>query len=260
MSASPNSKQTGEWFEDWFNSPYYPLLYDNRSEEEARQFVREIIHFLAPPPGARILDLACGQGRLSRQLAERGFYVTGLDIAEDAIRLAREHENDHLSFFQHDMREPFRINYFDLVFNFFTSFGYFESEKDHLDTLVNVRKGLRPGGRFVLDYLNTVKVRARLVAHNEKRVGEVQFDMHRKFEDGHFIKDIHITDGDRRLHYREKVGGFTLEEFEELFRRAGLRITHTFGDYRLGPFRPEASERLIMVAEEPGPSGPESKK
>lgn len=240
--------EKGTWFEEWFNSPFYPLLYGNRDEAEASRFVDTVLRFLSPAVNARFLDLACGQGRLARQLAARGFEVTGVDISEKAIALARHSAADRLEFYQHDMRRVFRPDYFDYIFNFFTSFGYFEQEQDHLDTLHAVRQGLRPGGRFVLDYLNSVKVAAELVEHDEKQVGEVHFHLHRRIEDGHFVKDIDIQHGNQQLHFQERVRAFTREDFQMLFDEAGLDVLHQFGDYQLRPFQQEASDRLILIA------------
>ena len=248
MSKLDRSTEHGNWFEEWFNSPYYPLLYGNRNEEEAQQFVENMLDFLSPHPHARILDLACGHGRLARQLAARGYEVIGADISDTAISDARRHETARLSFVQHDMRQVFKRHYFDYIFNFFTSFGYFEHEQDHLDTLRAIREGLRDGGRFVLDYLNTVKVRRDLVANDSKQIGSVHFDLVRRFEDGHFVKDIAIQDGSREYRFQERVRGFMLNDFQYLFSCAGLKILHKFGDYRLGPYHEEESERLILIA------------
>jgi SAM-dependent methyltransferase len=249
MRQTYSQVQQGAWFEEWFNSPYYPLLYGHRDEREAQSFVDQILSLLDPAPGARILDLACGQGRLARQLASRGYEVIGVDISENAIAIAKQSEQDNLHFFQHDMRKTFRFGYFDFIFNFFTSFGYFEHDDDHLDTLRAVRQGLGRKGQFVLDYLNTVKVRAGLVKENTIMTGDVRFKLNRRFEEGYFVKDIDITDGASHMYFQERVRGFTLPELESLFSEAGLHIRHIFGDYHLAPYEEGTSERLILVAE-----------
>src|SRR5664279_4672531 len=101
------------WFKDWFNSSYYHLLYFNRDDREAAAFIDKLINYLQPHPGSKMLDVACGKGRHSIQLAGKGFDVTGIDLSEDSILEALKNENDQLHFYQHDMRLPFRINYFD---------------------------------------------------------------------------------------------------------------------------------------------------
>ena len=75
------------WFKDWFNSPYYHLLYANRDEREASDFIDALLEYLKSPPGSRMLDVACGRGRHSRYLESRGFDVTGLDLSTQQHRL-----------------------------------------------------------------------------------------------------------------------------------------------------------------------------
>src|SRR5436190_18774056 len=101
------------WFKDWFNSPYYHQLYFNRDEHEASAFINKLIDHLQPPVGSKMLDVACGKGRHSLQLATKGFDVTGIDLSEDSIREALQYESETLHFYQHDMRREFWINYFD---------------------------------------------------------------------------------------------------------------------------------------------------
>ena len=120
------------WFKSWFDSSFYHQLYAHRSESEAQGFIDNLIPELQPSPQAKMLDLGCGAGRHSKYLASKGFSVTGLDLAGSSIRQAQRSTNDNLQFYQHDMRIAFGKNYFDYVFNFFTSFGYFDStEEDH---------------------------------------------------------------------------------------------------------------------------------
>ncbi|MBI1227642.1 MAG: methyltransferase domain-containing protein [Bacteroidetes bacterium] len=237
-----------EWFKDWFNSPYYHLLYKNRDEQEAKNFIDRLLMVLNPAANSTVLDLACGKGRYSRYLAEKGFYVTGLDIAEASIKYAQQFENEHLSFFQHDMRQPYRINYFDYIFNFFTSFGYFETEKDHLKTVVNIGKGLHINGKFVLDFFNSKKVIANLQPVEEKKVGNVYFHIHRSLDDqGYILKNIQFEDNGEHFDFTERVRAFTLQEFRTLFRMAGMKIAQTYGCHELSPFDENTSDRLILV-------------
>ena len=116
-----------DWFESWFDSPYYHLLYSNRDEREADLFIKNLINYINPSTKSKILDLACGKGRHSKVLADLGFDVTGIDLSENSIVSAKKMENESLHFYTHDMRFPFRANYFDYTFNFFTSFGYFNT-------------------------------------------------------------------------------------------------------------------------------------
>lgn len=100
------------WYKNWFDSPYYHLLYQHRDEEEASQFIRTLINYLKPIHNSTMLDIACGKGRHSIALAEMGFDVTGIDLSWASIEEAKKSEHDKLHFYQHDMRLPFRINYY----------------------------------------------------------------------------------------------------------------------------------------------------
>jgi SAM-dependent methyltransferase len=174
--------------------------------------------------------------------------VTGLDIAEESIRFAQRFENERLSFFQHDMRRPYRINYFDYIFNFFTSFGYFETEKDHLKTVANIAKGLRPEGKFVLDFFNAKKVIKHLRYEEVKTVEGVTFHIHRSVAaGGYLLKNIQFVADDQHYDFTERVRAFTLPDFELLFRKAGLKIALAFGNYNLDEFDDLTSDRLILV-------------
>ncbi|WP_343701835.1 methyltransferase domain-containing protein [Chitinophaga sp.] len=242
-----------QWFKDWFNSPYYHLLYSNRDEKEAASFIDKLVDYLHPAPGAAMLDVACGRGRHARYLADKGFNVTGIDLSEESIAAARKLENDHLSFFQHDMRLPFRINYFDVVFNFFTSFGYFETRHENENALRTLANALKPGGRLVLDYLNSVYVAAHLVVDEVKEKDNVVFDIRREMDKGKFLKQINILDKKQllRSEYTESVSAFTREDFEEMFAKQGLQITDVFGDYHFNAFDRQHSPRLVLIAQKP---------
>ena len=140
------------WFKDWFNSPFYHQLYAHRDETEAADFIDKLITHLQPKAGARMLDVACGKGRHSMQLAANGFDVTGIDLSKESIAAALLNEGENLHFYEHDMRLPFWINYFDIAFNFFTSFGYFKTQREHDNAIRTIATALKPGGIFVMDF------------------------------------------------------------------------------------------------------------
>ena len=237
-----------EWFSQWFDSPYYHKLYQHHDDHEARSFIDALLHHLGPTTGATVLDLACGRGRHAQYLSRQGLQVTGLDISSSNIRHAQQFENDHLTFFQHDMRQLFRVNYFDYIFNFFTSFGYFDTDREHLQTLRHVATGLRPEGVFVLDFLNAVKVRRTLVRAEERTIDGVHFAIRRTFRQGYIYKRISFQQEGKMYQFREKVRGYQLQELESLFQQAGLRPTAIYGQYDLAPFDVNTSDRLILMA------------
>lgn len=235
-----------EWFSRWFDSPYYHLLYQHHNDDEASVFLDNLFARLLPPPGSRMLDLACGKGRHALYMSRLGFHVTGLDISESSISFARQFEHEGLDFFQHDMRKPFRINYFDFVFNFFTSFGYFKTDQEHIQTLRNVQRGLRPDGIFVLDFMNAHKVIRNLVQGETKIVGDIPFTIRRHVRDGLIIKSIVLNDQGREMAFEEQVNGFDLPKLQSMFQSAGLDIIGQYGNYDLAEYDQDESDRLIL--------------
>ena len=162
-----------DWFELWFDSTYYDILYKHRDTEEAKYFIDRLLKHLSPAADATMLDLACGAGRHSIYLASKGFEVTGIDLSEKNIQLARQHEHEKLSFFKHDIRNYFRVHYFNYIFNFFTSFGYFNHERDNIKTLRAANWGLKNDGIIVIDFLNSHLVIKHLVPEEQKTIDGV---------------------------------------------------------------------------------------
>ena len=146
-----------EWFKNWFNTPFYHVLYDYRNDEEAEFFMKNLVGFLQLKKGDRILDLPCGKGRHAVFLNAEGFKTTGADISENSIQYAKRFENANLKFTIHDMRDPLSHQY-DAIFNLFTSFGYFNEESTNIRILKNFKNALLPGGHIAVDFLNLKKV------------------------------------------------------------------------------------------------------
>ena len=238
------------WYKDWFNSPFYHKLYFERDDKEAEAFISTLINHLAPAPGSYMLDVACGRGRHSRILAEKGFRVTGIDISFDSIAFAKKFENEHLEFYQHDMRLPFRVNYFDHAFNFFTSFGYFKTRREHDDAIRTIANGLKPNGIFVIDYLNVHYSEDHLVYNEEKKLNGTSYEIHRWHDEAHFYKKIIISDPllHHTVDYTEKVSKFSFGDLNDMLSYHGLQAQEVFGDYHLGNYDVRTKPRLIIIA------------
>lgn len=234
-----------EWFASWFDSPYYPILYQHRDYAEAERFILQLLRHLAPAPTAHFLDLACGRGRHSVFLNQQGFRVTGLDLSPESIADARLSASETLDFAVHDMRMPLPGSY-DYILNLFTSFGYFDDPSDNLRVLREARKGIRPGGQLVLDFMNVPRVLAGLVPAEKKTLQGIDFGITRSVEAGHIVKRIHIRDGDKVFDFAERVQALGRADFEGLFSEAGWRITETWGDYDGNPWREAESPRIIF--------------
>jgi SAM-dependent methyltransferase len=246
-NALSGNDRKGQWFENWFDSKYYHILYGNRDQAEADRFMNNLIGFLAIPPHSRIHDLCCGKGRHSVFLNARGFEVTGTDLSAESIQYASQFENESLSFFRSDMRTEIRINYFDFVFNLFTSFGYFVSDKEHEQVIRAVYKSLKPNGVFVLDYLNASKIQKQLVGEETKKACGIPFHIRKRSEKGCFVKEIDFKDEGKDFHFQEKIRAFGKQELLDMFSRNGFEILALKGDYALSDFDEENSDRLIVI-------------
>jgi len=237
------------WFENWFDSPYYHLLYQNRDTDEAHHFISNLTAHLQLKPNAKLLDLACGKGRHSIYFSKNNFITTGIDLSAQSIRYAEQFENEFLSFFIHDMRKPFRINYFDVVMNLFTSFGYFENEKDNFRTLQAAAMSLKPGGLLIIDFMNAEKAVKEIQAYEEKKVCDIVFHIQKKIVNQFLVKEINFTDNDEEFYFTESVKTLNLKNFENYFTACGLVLKEHFGSYDLCPFDQDKSERLILIAQ-----------
>ncbi|MBC7508923.1 MAG: class I SAM-dependent methyltransferase [Ferruginibacter sp.] len=242
--------QAHPWFKDWFNSPYYHQLYFNRDEQEAAKFIDKLIDHLLPIPESLMLDVACGKGRHAVHLAEKGFDVTGIDLSEDSIKEALVHETEKLHFYMHDMRLPFYINYYDYAFNFFTSFGYFTTRREHDNSIRTIAQSLKQDGCFVMDYLNVHYAEDHLLHQFDKEIDGVNYFITKWFDETHFYKKITVEDDalEEPLIYQEKVAKFSLGDFTEMFAYQSLQIQEVFGDYNFGKYDLKKSPRLIMIA------------
>lgn len=238
------------WFKDWFNSPYYHLLYQKRDHNEAQVFIDNLIKYLSPSKNAKMLDIACGKGRHSLQLANYGYDVTGIDLSEMSIQEAKNNESELLHFFQHDMRQPFRINYFDYAFNFFTSFGYFKTSNENESAMQTMAEAIKPGGIVVIDYLNVRHVERNMTHQAKETINEIDFTITKWYDDHKFYKKILIEDPKETspVSYTEEVSRFTLQDFKELFSKQNLQTKAVFGDYNLNKYNEETSPRMIIVA------------
>ncbi len=237
-----------DWYENWFGSPFYKILYQDRDDQEAQEFIESLLCYLKPIAGCKMLDIACGEGRHAKQLAEHGFDVVGIDISHASIEAAKAYEQENLNFFVQDMRLPFYINYFDYAFNFFTSFGYFKYDRDHKLAAKSFAAGLRPGGLLVIDYLNGDYVKSNMVEASVIERGSYKFKINKKVERSHILKDISFVDADgKERHYTESVAIFSVSDFVAIFNNAGFELQNTFGDYKLNPYDEAGSPRMIMV-------------
>ncbi|MNY20008.1 dTDP-3-amino-3,4,6-trideoxy-alpha-D-glucopyranose [compost metagenome] len=237
-----------EWFSTWFDSPYYHVLYDERNDQEATDFLTNLVVLLGPEYGASALDLACGAGRHSRALASHGLKVSGCDLSPNSIAEAKKHSDPELTFFVHDMREKLDDQY-QYVFNLFTSFGYFEDMSQNALVLKSVHDALIKPGILVIDFMNSHKVVRDLRFRQEIKKNGITFHIKKEVVNGRIIKTIAFEDQGKSYFFQEKVQALELDDFRELLGNTNFEIRQLAGSYQLDPFDREKSDRLILICE-----------
>ena len=246
------SEQKKQWFELWFDSPLYHILYKNRNQDEANNFIDNILKELHIEYG-KILDLACGKGRHAYHLAEKGFDVVGIDLSEHSIKYAATmYQLPNLEFYVHDMRLPFRINFFDYIFNLFTSIGYFNDLKENEKVFESMHDGLNEGGHILIDFMNTEKAMKDIVPRENKVIDDYHFYIRREVVNGKIIKHIHIARDEKIWMFREEVQALMPDHFHTFLNNTGFTLVKEYGDYALNPFHPKLSDRYILLAKKIG--------
>lgn len=239
------------WFETWFDTPYYHILYKDRDFAEAENFITLLINYLNIQKDSKIIDLACGKGRHSVFLNKLGYKVLGLDLSQQSIEHNKQFENSDLKFEVHDMRDEIYPELLtekaDAVVNLFTSFGYFEDENDDRKVFHSISNTLKDDGYFVLDFLNAKWVENTLIKEETITKEEIDFFIKKKIENQNIIKDIYFNDDGKEHHFFEKVKLHTLEEINDYAVEFGFERVQIFGDYHLNEFDLETSPRCINV-------------
>lgn len=241
-----------EWFRDWFGETYLSL-YPHRDEAEAEAGVSLFQRETAVRPGGLVLDLACGYGRHLERLRHAGYLPVGLDLSARLLRDAAERPGIAGSLVRGDMRHlPFPDGAFDALVNFFTSFGYFASQDEDRMVIREMRRVVKSGGAFLLDYLNAPWVMANLEAESEVENDGRRVRQRRWIEAGHVIKRIEIfPGGEDRVGERapqifhERVRLYEPDDLGALLARHGLDVKARFGDYTGAPFGAD-SPRLVL--------------
>jgi len=182
-------------------------------------------------------------------LRQNTFRLTGMDYSQNLLDIAHRQLGPSARLVRGDMRAlPFDC-VFDALTNFFTSFGYFLPEQENCRVLAEIARVLRPGGRFLLDYMNEKQVRASLRPYTERSQEGLVIIEERWIDDcSHRVnKKISVKQGTQTIHEGfESVRLYAPEELLALLRHNGLEIQEVFGNYDGAAFEPD-QPRMIVV-------------
>jgi SAM-dependent methyltransferase len=242
-----------DWFEDEaFWRAVYPFLMTEERMEGAADEVDSALS-LVGFEGGDVLDLCCGAGRHSVELASQGLTVTGVDRSPFLLEKARSlaaAQRVEVEWVEADMRDFVRPASYDLILNMFTSFGYFEDPSDDVRVLQNVFESLLDGGKFLLDVAGKELVAAvfQPTTSDEGPDGGLLVRRHEIVDDwGRIRNDWIVVQDGTALSFTFQLRMYSARELEDALARTGFRYVRVFGDLRGGEYAPNA-ERLIAVA------------
>ncbi len=240
-----------EWFKDWFNTEEYLNVYKHRNEQDAKELVELILESIDLPWNAKVLDLACGPGRHSILFAQKGYQVSAVDLSKNLLKVAMNSaakSNVNVNFIEADLRSLCIKSRFDLVVNLFTSFGYFEEDKENFKLFKRAFQFLNDNGYFVLDFFNKNYLEKNIVARSEDYIDQSKIIQERKIEGDRVIKKITILNDDHERHFMESVRMYNSFELISEIESRGFNVEYIFGGVRGRTFDLETSPRIIIIA------------
>lgn len=243
----------GDWFE---NESFWKAMYNSMfSEERFLQAPEEVTQFLSLVNlnGSSVLDLCCGPGRHSIALAKKGYRVTAVDLSPFLLGKAKrtaKSENIDVEWIREDMRKFSRPGAFDLIINLFTSFGYFEEEKDNEAVLSLMYRNLKEGGMVVMDTI-AKEILARMyqpIQSTELPDGSIMVRRVKISDDWSRCRNqwLLIKDG-KADSYSFSHTIYSGMELKTLLLNAGFRDVKLYGSLGGDAYDPQAA-RLIAVA------------
>jgi SAM-dependent methyltransferase len=253
-----------EWFNDEnFWGQFAPVMFDEAHWAEVPRVADGVTRlarldlygspFQSAPAkaGPRILDLCCGFGRITSELARRGFAAVGVDITESYLRAAREDaacEQLDIEYIREDARVFRRPGFFDTAVSLYISFGYFKEKEDDLRTARNVCDSLRPGGACIIETLGQeIAVRDFVESEWFERAGFTVLTQYAPVDSWEGLQNrwILIKDG-KRIEKTFTQRLYAAAELRALLREAGFSRVEIYGDWDESPYDNHA-EKLIAV-------------
>jgi len=239
------------WWQKFFDE-HYLKVYEEVEKRTSKE-VESILRMMDLKPKAKILDLCCGYGRHSIELAQRGFKVTGYDLSDFFLQKAKKDSATlglKIEFKRGDMRKLPFVDRFDAVVNMFTSFGFFNKETDDLKVFKGVCKALKGGGLFLLDLIN----REQLIRNFARRRWRPEKDF-TMLEDNFFDLFTSRLESTRTLlfgngkktEYSFSLRLYSFAEILNLLKKAGFVLESVYGDFDFREYSLD-SPRMILIS------------
>jgi ubiquinone/menaquinone biosynthesis C-methylase UbiE len=243
------SEEAG-FFSEWYFSVVGIRPKDEIAPHEC-DFLEKVLNL---KKGSKILDLCCGHGRITTELARRGYIMTGQDVnnyfLDIAGNKARE-ENLNINYIKSDMRRIPYQNEFDAVLNMFTSFGFFGSDEEDEKVIREVSRSLKTNGKFVMDYVNKDFIIRKYMTEDTRKIENGYVKIKREYDhikSSHLdIFDIYINDKLVK-HFTCDFRFYSVTELTSMFKRNGFRTLDVYGNFEFDPLSFD-SKGCIIIAE-----------
>ncbi len=241
------NREQEKWWIDFFKGDFTEVVL-NQQAEETVGFMQRTGRL---EPGMNVFDQCCGKGYLAHELDKAGLRVTGIDISEPYIAYAQKHlSSERATFVLGDASTYLRPGEFDISINWNTSFGYHEDDAENERMLIPFSSNLKDGGQFFFSTMNPLFIHKHFQRYIVKQVpsGDNTIITIREswIEHGMMKSNwlIVYPDGHRETAYGQ-TKLYSLEQFEAMFLRHGLRVEQAFGDLSLSPYDEDHPSMII---------------
>ena len=241
------------WWTDFYDENLALLLLDQSSPAEIDQTLSFLAETLSLSNGDRIYDQCCGNGRLSIPLLKAGFNVVGVDQAELYIAQANQRSDGAGQFIAGDA-SSFVAADCDVVINWWTSWGYAETDDANLKMFDAAFRSLKPGGAFALDFLNTPAVirhfQRHVVTRRATEDGDIVLTRESQLDlaNGRILKRwTYFLPNGRRLEFDTSVKLYMPHRVSELMTSVGFSQIEFYGGTDSSALTAD-SQRCIVVA------------
>jgi ubiquinone/menaquinone biosynthesis C-methylase UbiE len=242
------SEEAG-FYSEW----YFGIVGIRQKDEKAPYECGFLEKVLRLKKGAKILDLCCGHGRITNELASRGYNMTGQDINRFFFKIAKKNADEaglKINWVKQDMRRiPFK-NKFDAVINMFTSFAIFSSDEEDEKVIKQVSKALKRGGKFVMDYVNKDFIIKRYLVDDKRKFKNGYVKIKREYN---HIKSSHKDTFDiyikgklvKRLENDFRF--YSVTELTSMMKRNGFKILNVYGGFGFEPLSFDTKNCIIIA-------------
>lgn len=237
--------------QDMFWELFEPFLNNQQRQSSAKVEVEKVVNLLKISQNDRILDLCCGTGRHSLELAREGFDVVGVDRTASFIEKAKqkaEKNNLNVEFIIGDMREYCRPNSFNVVMNLFGSFGYFEDSDDDRQVVKNMYASLYSGGKFLIETMGKEILARGFQERDWSEEGDTLVLAERKPHQnwGRMQTRWIVIKGNQRIEHNVSVRSYSAVELSSLLSDCGFANVQVYGDLERIDYDQRA-KRLVVI-------------